>query len=112
MEAMVAALAYVAVLAAFIGAIHSMMDAGNGYAMEIKAELEVQKCAGLIDAMTSNSGVAFDAADFSCTMKDGRVVYAGYESSKSEKPLNPETELSEKSGAAMIIVKGGKHYAE
>jgi len=109
---LVVALAYVALLAVFVGAIHAMMDAGNVSVQGINAELEVQRCAGLIDAMTSNRGVEFFGDDFACIMKDGRVVSVEHGTGKSEKPLNSEIELTEKAGITAIIVKGRKHYAE
>ena len=109
---MVIALAYVALIAAFVGAIHTMIGEGKEFIQEINAELEVQRCAGLIDAMTSNKGVEFFGDDFACIMKDERVVSVKYETGKSEKPLNSEIELTDKAGVNVIVVKGRKHYAE
>jgi len=109
---MIAILSYVAVLAVFSGSITALvMDTGKSMEL-LKAEMDVQECAAMIDSASSNSGIEFETESFRCSAENGELFSRAGEYEKSETALNNRIEITESGGTPTIILNGRRHYAE
>jgi len=110
-EALAAFLVFLAVISSFLGILLGQAEAAEKAGSSLKAKMQAEKCATIVDALYSNAGIQSVNLDANCFSWEGNKVKARFGSAEKEAFAFAENISMARTGNETIIEVGvNDHY--